>query len=74
MREAPARCGAIWSGASPFSNILVTAASCSRRVPSFAGVKASRKCCTRKPEGPAAESKGKLLSTLPKISTSTSGA
>ena len=55
---APAKTGATKSGARPWANKLTTAQSCANKASLPPTGQASRKCCTRKPEGPGAVSAG----------------
>lgn len=54
----------IWGFAPPRTATCAAAVSCSRMFPRWAGERAFMTCCARRPDGPAAESRGKLRSAF----------
>ena len=71
---APARLGATESQACPWARMFTTPQSCWRKASVEPAAQASRRCWTRRPEGPGAVSSGKLRRALATPSGTSSGA
>ena len=73
-RLAPARLGATAGQAWPCASKLTTPQSCCSKASADPAAQASRRCWTRRPDGPAAVSAGKLRNALAMASGTSTGA
>ena len=73
-RPAPARTGATAGQARPCASRFTSCVRCSTVLWAMPGGPASRRCCTRSPEGPGAVSAGKLCKALATQSSGSSSA